>query len=165
VPSVLKKTETEFDLSQGAAMGRSGDKMMSSSSISESSNVRWDEVVDRTLVQPSIMPAFQRSGDRQDESAKDVSINVQLFGAWASVAVERTQNIIVPKPTTVGAVIAAMGERLGDAFVARVLDDTGAKRRYCRLFVSGVPIDDMRTPIDADSVDIEMILLVAIEGG
>jgi hypothetical protein len=162
---VLKKTETEFDLSQDAVMGRSGVEMMTSSSRFESCNVRWDEVVDRALVQPSMTPVIQRSGNRQHESTNDVSVHVQLFGAWASVTIERTLNLVVPKPATVGAVIAAMGERLGDAFLARVLDDTGAKRPYCRLFVGGVPIDDMQTPIDADSIDIEMILLVALEGG
>ena len=50
-------------------------------------------------------------------------------------------------------------------FLARVLDETGAKQRYCRLFVAGVPTEDLRTPIDTDSIEIEMILLVAIEGG
>jgi len=138
---------------------------MNSSSRYESSNVRWDEVVDRSLVQPSMTPAIQRSGNRQHESANDVSVHVQLFGAWASVTIERTLNLVVPKPATVAVVIAAMGERLGDAFLTRVLDETGAKRRYCRLFVGGVPIEDLRTPIDADSIEIEMILLVAIEGG
>jgi hypothetical protein len=125
---VLKKTETEFDLSQDAVMGRSGVEMMTSSSRFESCNVRWDEVVDHALVQPSMTPVIQRSGNRQHESTNDVSVHVQLFGAWASVTIERTLN-------------------------------------YCRLFVGGVPIDDMQTPIDADSIDIEMILLVAIEGG
>ena len=162
---VLKKTEAEFDLSQDSAMGRSGDEIMNSSSRSESSNVRWDEVVDRSLVQPSMTPAIQRPGNRQHESANDVSVHVQLFGAWASVTIERTLNLVIPKPATVAAVIAVMGERLGDAFLTRVLDETGAKRRYCRLFVGGVPIEDLRTPIDADSIEIEMILLVAIEGG
>jgi len=138
---------------------------MNSSSRSESSNVRWDEVVDRSLVQPSMTPAIQRSGNRQHVSANDVSVHVQLFGAWASVTIERTLNLVIPKPATVAAVIAVMGERLGDAFLTRVLDETGAKRRYCRLFVGGAPIEDLRTPIDADSIEIEMILLVAIEGG
>jgi hypothetical protein len=141
--------------------------MKSSSSRSESStpNVRWDEVVDRALVPPALTPAIQRPGHGQGESANAISVRVQLFGAWASVTIERTLNLVVPKPATVGAVIAAVGERLGEAFLSRVLDDTGAKRRYCRLFVGGVPVEDMRTPIDADSIDIEMILLVAIEGG
>jgi hypothetical protein len=139
--------------------------MMSSSSRPESANVRWDEVVDPALIQRAATPATQRARTQQTESANDVSVHVRLFGAWASVAIERALELVVPKPTTVGAIIAVMGERLGDAFLARVLDDTGAKRRCCRLFVGGVPIEDMKMPIHADSVGIEMIMLVAIEGG
>ena len=90
---------------------------------------------------------------------------MRLFGALASIATERTPNLVVPKPATVGDVLTALGERLGDAFLARVRDETGVKHRYCRLFVSGVPIEDLRTPINTDSIEIEMILLVATEGG
>ncbi len=127
-------------------------------------NVRWDDVVDSTLIQSLVKPCVlqKREGDSR---ASDVRVHVQLFGALASITTERTLDIVVPKPTTVGAVVAALGERLGAAFLARVLDKAGAKQRYCRLFVAGVQIEDLRTPIDTDSIEIEMILLVAIEGG
>ena len=138
--------------------------MLTSLSRGAISGVRWDDVVDSSLVQPSVTPAVQRRRD-EDGPATDVRVHVQLFGALASIATERTPNLVVPKPATVGDVVTALGERLGDAFLARVLDETGVKHRYCRLFVAGVPIEDMRTPIDTDSIEIEMILLVATEGG
>lgn len=138
--------------------------MLTSLSRGARSNVRWDDVVDSALVRSSATPAVQRRSD-EDGLARDVRVHVQLFGALASIATERTPNLVVPKPATVGDVVTALGERLGDAFLARVLDETGVKHRYCRLFVAGVPIDDLRTPIDADSIEIEMILLAALEGG
>lgn len=138
--------------------------MLTSLSRGARSNVRWDDVVDSTLVRSAATPAVQRRSD-EDGLARDVRVHVQLFGALASIATERTPNLVVPKPATVGDVVTALGERLGDAFLARVLDETGVKHRYCRLFVAGVPIDDLRTPIDADSIEIEMILLAALEGG
>ena len=128
------------------------------------SNVRWDDVVDSTLIQSLVTPAVLQRQD-EDGRSSDVRVHVQLFGALASVTTERTLDIVVPKPTTIGAVVAALGERLGEAFLARVLDKAGVKQRYCRLFVAGVQIEDLRTPIDTDSIEIEMILLVAIEGG
>ena len=127
-------------------------------------NIRWDEVVDCTLVQCSLTPAVQRQRD-EDGPATDVRVHVQLFGALASIATEQTLNLVVPKPATVGDIVTALGERLGDAFLARVVDETGVKHRYCRLFVAGVPIEDLRTPIDTDSIELEMILLIATEGG
>lgn len=90
---------------------------------------------------------------------------MQLFGAWASATNERTLNVVVPKPTTVGAVIRAIGERLGGAFLTYVLDENGAKRRYCRLAINGISVDDVQAPINSDAIEIEMILLVGTEGG
>jgi hypothetical protein len=137
--------------------------MLTSLSSGAPGNVRWDEVVDSAFVQSSVMPAFQ-SRD-QHGSASNLRVDVRLFGALASITTERMLSLVVPKPATVGTVVAALGAHLGDAFLARVVDETGAKHRYCRLFVGGVPIEDLRTPINADSIEIEMILLVAIEGG
>jgi hypothetical protein len=138
--------------------------MLTSLSRGALSNVRWDDVVDSTLVRSSVAPAVQRQRNK-DGLASDVRVHVQLFGALASITTERTPNLVVPKPATVGDVVTALGERLGDAFLTRVLDERGVKHRYCRLFVAGVPIEDLRTPIDTDSIEIEMILLIATEGG
>ncbi len=126
--------------------------------------VRWDNVVGSTLAQSSVTPAILRWGE-EDGLANDVRVHVRLFGALASIAIEPAPNLVVPKPATLGDIVRALGERLGDAFLARVVDETGVKHRYCRLFVAGVPIEDLRTLIDADSVEIDMILLTALEGG
>lgn len=138
--------------------------MLTSLSRGAISGVRWDDVVDSSLVQPSVMPAVQRRLD-EHTPVSDVCVHVQLFGALATIATERVLNLVVPKSATIGDVVTALGERLGDAFLARVLNETGVKHRYCRLFVAGVPIEDLRTPIDTDSVELEMILLTATEGG
>ena len=138
--------------------------MLTFPSSAAQSNVRWDDVVDFAVVQSPLTPAVQRWRE-EGGRASDVRVHVRLFGALASIATERSLNLVVPKPATVGAVVAALGGRLGDAFLTRVLDETGVKHRYCRLFVEGIPIEDMRTPINTDSIEIEMILLVAIEGG
>ena len=138
--------------------------MLTFPSSAAQSNVRWDDVVNSTLIQSLVTPTIPQRRDENGRSS-DVRVHVQLFGALASVTTERTLDIVVPKPTTVGAVVAVLAERLGEAFLARVLDKAGTKQRYCRLFVAGVQIEDLRTPIDTDSIEIEMILLVAIEGG
>jgi molybdopterin converting factor small subunit len=138
--------------------------MLTSPSRAAQSNVRWDDVVDSTLIQSLMAPAVRQRRD-EDGRASDIRVHVQLFGALASITTERTLDLVVPKPATVAAVVAAIGARLGQTFLARVVDEAGTKQRYCRLFVAGVQIEDLQTPIDADSVDIEMILLVAIEGG
>lgn len=138
--------------------------MLKSSSKAVPGNIRWDDVVDSTLVKPWVLPAGQRLRD-QDEATGEISVRVRLFGALASVATKRTLHFVVAMPATVAAVVTALGERLGDAFLARVLDEAGAKQRYCRLFLAGVQIEDLQTPIDGGSVAIDMILLVAIEGG
>jgi hypothetical protein len=137
-------------------------QMLTSPTTGARSNVRWDDVVDSTRVQSSVAPVVP--GDNAG-SAGDVRVHVQLFGALAAIATERTLNLIVPRPATIGDVITALGERLGDAFLARVRDESGVKHRYCRLFVAGAPIEDLRTPINTNSIEIEMILMVATEGG
>ena len=139
-------------------------QMLTSPTRGALSNVRWDDVVDSNLVQPSLTPAVLLRHD-EDGPASDVRVQVQLFGALAAIATERTPYLVVPKPATVGDVLTVLGQRLGDAFLARVRDETGVKHRYCRLFVAGVPIEDLQTPINTDSIEIEMILLVATEGG
>ena len=137
-------------------------QMLTSPTSGVRSNVRWDDVVDSTLVQSAAKPGVQ---SENSELTGDVRVHVQLFGALASIATERTLDLVVSRPASVGDVVTALGERLGDAFIARVRDETGAKHRYCRLFVAGVPVEDLRTPINIDSIEIEMILLVATEGG
>ena len=131
------------------------------------SNVRWDDVVNSTLIQSLVTPAVLQRQDEDSGRSSNIRVHVQLFGALASVTTERTLDIVVPKPTTIGAIVAALGERLGDAFLTRVLDPAGKKHNYCRLFVDGVAVEDLQQQLEttADPARIEIILLMGLEGG
>jgi hypothetical protein len=63
--------------------------------------------------------------------------------------------------------VTLLGERLGEGFLAQVLNENGAKRRHCRLFVGGYPIESLQTALGAtpDPREIDIILLIAPEGG
>jgi hypothetical protein len=131
-------------------------------------NVRWDVVVDRAASAVDyykIPPPLPRAENYRP--AGNIQIHLQWFGALASLSVERSLKLELPPPATIADVLAALKGRLGELFLARVLDKTGAKHRYCRLFVDGYPIEDLRTMIDAaaNPIEIEIILLIAPEGG
>jgi len=131
-------------------------------------SVRWDAVINRNatsaanLVEPPSLPRAPRRS-----TADRIKAHVALFGTLASVSAERSIQLELPTTATVADVLAALGERLGEGFLARVLDPVGAKHRHCRLFVDGYPVDDMTMPIDAaaEPTQIEIILLIAPEGG
>lgn len=131
-------------------------------------NVRWDAVVDRAASAvdyykiPPLPPRAENS-----RPTGNIQMHLQLFGALASLSAERSIKLELPPPATVADVLAALKERLGEVFLTRVLDETGAKHRYCRLFVDGYPVEDMQTLIDATAhpIEIEIILLILPEGG
>jgi len=127
-------------------------------------SVRWDAVVDCRAVEKGPPPVPSLTADCRAGSSR---VHVQLFGALAAVSAERSIQLEVPAAATIADVLAILGERLGEPFSTRVLDRTGAKHRYCRLFVQGYPVENLRTPLDASSelTQIEIILLVAHEGG
>ena len=83
------------------------------------------------------------------------------------MSAEQSVRLKLPATATIADVLAIAGERLGEAFLARVLDETGAKRRHCRLFVGGYAIEDLQTALKAmpDPSEIDNILLIAPEGG
>ncbi len=101
------------------------------------------------------------------QNANSIRVRVQLFGALAALSEQQSGELALPAGVTVGDVIAILGDRLGEAFSTLVLDASGAKRRYCRLFVSGYPVEDLRTPLSpaAELTEIDIILLIAPEGG
>jgi hypothetical protein len=92
-----------------------------------------------------------------------VRAHVRLFGALAAASAERSFQLELPAGTTIAEALGALGEPL----LARVLDESGAKHRYCRLFVAGQAVEDLQTALDAhaDPTEIEIILLIAPEGG
>jgi len=96
-----------------------------------------------------------------------VQVHVQLFGALASVCAERSLRLELPVNATIANVLAILGQRLGETFRSNVLDERGAMRRYCRLFVDGYSVEDLTAPLSAttDPTEIDIILLIAPEGG
>jgi len=128
--------------------------------------VRWDAVVDPAAVgrhqprPPLPQPVIDRSSRR-------IRVCVRLFGALAALSAERSLRLELPAATTIAGALAALGERLGGTLLAQLLDERGQKRRHCRLFVGGYPVEDLRMPLHAtdDPTEIDIILLIAPEGG
>jgi hypothetical protein len=128
-------------------------------------NVRWDAVVDRAAVAArETQPPPIRAAE---PDAGGIEVHVRLFGALASTSAERSFRLELPAAATIADVVALLGDRLGDGFLAQVLNENGAKRRHCRLFVGGYPIEDVQTALHAapDPSEIDIILLIAPEGG
>ncbi len=130
-------------------------------------NIRWDAVVDPAAVaSPSALlpmptpPVIDRNSD-------GVRVRVRFFGALAALSSQQSIELVVPVGAPVADVITVLGEQLGETFSAHVIDGAGAKRRYCRLFVAGYPVEDLQTPLyPADELtEIDIILLIAPEGG
>ncbi len=129
-------------------------------------SVRWDAVVDRAAADVRKTPPLLReSATRQTTGC--IEVHVRLFGALASASTERSVRLALPFTATIADTLAVLGERLGEGFLAHVLDESGAKRRYCRLFVGGYPLEDLQTDLRAtpDPSEIDIILLIAPEGG
>jgi hypothetical protein len=131
-------------------------------------SVRWDAVINRSALGPASFveqPTLRRAPGRSGTDR--IKAHVVLFGALASVSAERSIELELATTATIADALAALGERLGEEFLARVLDPFGSKHRHCRLFVDGYPIEDMTLPIDAaaEPTQIEIILLIAPEGG
>ena len=128
-------------------------------------HVRWDAVVDRSLVTSEIAPAPVRRPGREPGGA--VRAHVRLFGALASIGAKRAFELDLPGDAVVGDVVVRLARDLGEEFLSRVLDPAGSKHSYCRLFVDGVAVEDLRAPLEmtADPTQIEIILLMGLEGG
>jgi hypothetical protein len=130
-------------------------------------NIRWDAVVDRSVADFGRIPSSLPTRSAVNQPERPTQARVQLFGALASLSAERTFVLEVNSVTTLADVFAFVGERIGDWFFAHVVDENGAKRKHCRVFVGGYPIEDLHVPLSATAglCDIEIILLVAPEGG
>lgn len=129
-------------------------------------NIRWDAVVNRATVErhraPPLLPQSVI-----DQNANGVRVRVQLFGALAALSGQQSVELALPAGVTVAEVIAILGDRLGETFRTHVIDTSGAKRRYCRLFVEGYPVENLETPLypTTELTEIDIILLIAPEGG
>jgi hypothetical protein len=126
-------------------------------------NIRWDLVVDRKPADGGTPPPC-RSRLGPDHGGGRIAVRVQLFGALAVASEQRSLALELPAGATVRDVLATLGHLLGETFLVHVLDAGGAKRRYCRLFVGGYPVEDLQMPLGA-TAEIDIILLIAPEGG
>jgi molybdopterin converting factor small subunit len=129
-------------------------------------NIRWDAVVDPAAVERHrAAPRLWRPVI--DPNADSIRVRVQLFGALAALSSQQAVQLALPAGATVADVIAMLGDRLGETFPTYVIDASGAKRRHCRLFVAGYPVEDLQTPLDPaiEPTEIEIILLISPEGG
>ena len=97
----------------------------------------------------------------------DATVRVWLFGALAALSPERPVELHFPAGFTARNAIEAMAERCGPALLDQVLCAEGSLLRYCRVFVNGLPVEDLDLPLASDrpAVEIEMILLMGYEGG
>jgi hypothetical protein len=125
--------------------------------------VRWDAVVAPQTTKRSPPPV----GRPICNSAQTIQVHLQLFGALATCCPRRSLCFEQPPGTTILNVLLAAEERLGASLLVHILDESGAKRRHCRLFVGGYAVEDLRTPLDGaiGRAEIDIILLIAPEGG
>ncbi len=130
-------------------------------------SVRWDAVVgsSRFWTEPPC-PASKPSNPKQD-IASPVVVKVWPYGTLASVLAERPLELQLPEGFSVRDVLAELGRRYGSEFSDLVIGGDGRKFRHCRVFVDGLPADDVETPVHVGSSPalVEIILLTAIEGG
>lgn len=130
-------------------------------------SVRWDAVVGSSgfwTEQPR--PAAKPSAPRQ-EVAPQVAVKVWPYGALASVLAKRPLELQLSEGFSVGDVLAELARRYGEEFSNLVIGGDGRKLRHCRVFVDGLPADDVETPVRVGPSPalVEIILLTAIEGG
>lgn len=128
-------------------------------------NVRWDAVVDRSSRVTDTTPAVPCLASPHNVDC--IRADVQLFGVLAALSPERRVSLELPPAATISDLLAALGERLGEAILVHVLDQAGKKHRHCRLYVDGYPVEDVGAPVraSANPTQVEIILLIAPEGG
>ena len=128
-------------------------------------SVRWDAVVGSSCfwTEPP-RPAAKHS---TPEVASPVAVKVWPYGTLASVLTERPLELQLAEGFSVRDVLDELGRRYGEAFSDLVIGGDGRKFRHCRVFVDGLPADDVETPVHvgASPALVEIILLTAIEGG
>lgn len=128
-------------------------------------SVRWDAVVgDSGFWTEPPRPAAKPSAS---EVASPAAVKVWPYGTLAGVLTERPLELQLPAGFSVGDVLAELTRRYGAEFSDLVIGDDGRKLRHCRVFVDGLPADDVETPVRVGPSPalVEIILLTAIEGG
>ncbi|MDP6175079.1 MAG: hypothetical protein QGF09_13015 [Rhodospirillales bacterium] len=95
------------------------------------------------------------------------ALHIWLFGGLSSLVKDRPAIIEMPKDFTATDVIAEMGKRYGQEFLDSVTEANGEKIKCCKIFLDGLPVEDVDWPLETegDKAEMEMILLAADEGG
>lgn len=125
-------------------------------------SVRWDAAVGDSCFW-SEPPVEVRQPPLAGES---VEVRVWPFGILAASNVSRPIILNLTQGFTLRTVIAGLKARFGDDFLDSVLDGGGGLISQCRVFVEGCAVENLDSPLPAKpQANIEIILLVAIEGG
>jgi len=134
--------------------------------------VRWDTAVGAAAASAFKTSAFKTDAQRAQPMAaaaseRPVQIRVRLFGALAALCAQRSLNVELPGGSTLASLLAVLTRHYDPSFLIHIVDSGGAKRRHCRLFVSGSAVEDLQTRLYAttDPTEIDIILLIAPEGG
>lgn len=129
--------------------------------------VRWDAVVDRSRFWTETARPAAASSPSTEEITEQVTVKVWLYGSLARMLEKRPLELQLPQGFSLGDVLAELSRRYGEEFSDRVLGADGRKFSHCRVFVDGLRIEDLGTPVHAGAspATVEIILLAAIEGG
>ncbi len=133
-----------------------------------SGKVRWDAVVDCRPAAQALEPVIPRQPAAAAQCGGDsVAVKVWLYGTLADEKLPRPLELQLAAAATVASIIPELGLRLGEDFLAKVLDRDGRKFNQCLVFVDGVKLDALDVPLRRDraAVEMEMILLTVTEGG
>ena len=101
------------------------------------------------------------------ETQGGTAVHVWLFGGLSTLIKDRPAIIDMPKDFTAAQLIAEMGRRFGPDFTNAIMETDEEKIKACKIFMDGLPVEDIHWPLEADGdkAEMEMILLAADEGG
>ena len=128
--------------------------------------VRWDEVVEQDTFW-SARRADPAVPNTAPAASAPKEVQVYLFGMLAGPEVKRPLVIQIGGGSTLGDAISELGRRLGPDVMRFIVSENGKIFSTCHVFVDGIPIKDMMTPIPGGGspATVEIILLREIESG
>tara|TARA_B100001964_G_C14229108_1_gene599139 strand:+ start:1079 stop:1528 length:450 start_codon:yes stop_codon:yes gene_type:complete len=97
----------------------------------------------------------------------DIEIRISLFGILAMQIPERPMVLTMPRATTVSHIITNLEKKYLHSIPEMAAEDPAGLSPYCRVFIDGYPLEDFDHPLDngKPAIELEMILLLAYEGG
>ncbi len=126
--------------------------------------VRWDAAVSGSRFwseQPPVEPPMIAASNHGW-----IDVRVWPFGILADSRIERPIMLELGDGFTLRDVINGLEARCGAEFLDGMLDGKGELISHCRVFVDGRMIERLEHPVPSGpQADVEIILLVATEGG